>query len=123
MLRTVGESRHLGFAGNYLRIHGVNINQPIHMAAWLFHYEKHSPQKRGEEMIWEWLERIGMKAYLKVFVENGYDRMELVLEMKEEDLQSIGIAKIGHRRVIQQDIDSMRREAIKQFVSGLALKR
>ncbi|XP_043940877.1 caskin-2 isoform X2 [Protopterus annectens] len=46
----------------------------------------------------EWLNAIGMSQYHKKLSENGYDTVDLVSELTWEDLQEIGITKLGHQK-------------------------
>ena len=48
-----------------------------------------------------WLkEEVKMEQYCDLFVKNGYDDMETVLEMNDNELIEIGIDKKGHRKKI-----------------------
>lgn len=48
--------------------------------------------------IGEWLGVIGLSQYQKRLAENGYDSVHIVRDITWEDLQEIGINKLGMRR-------------------------
>ncbi|MBN3313349.1 CSKI2 protein, partial [Atractosteus spatula] len=46
----------------------------------------------------EWLSAIGLPQYHKKLSENGYDAISIVRDITWEDLQEIGITKLGHQK-------------------------
>ncbi|XP_041859118.1 caskin-2-like isoform X2 [Melanotaenia boesemani] len=46
----------------------------------------------------EWLSAIGLPQYHKRLAENGYDSITIVKDLTWEDLQEIGITKLGHQK-------------------------
>lgn len=48
--------------------------------------------------IGEWLSTIGLSQYQKRLAENGYDSVNIVRDITWEDLQEIGINKLGMKR-------------------------
>ncbi|XP_048673452.2 caskin-2 isoform X2 [Caretta caretta] len=48
----------------------------------------------------EWLSAIGLPQYHKKLVSNGYDSISIVTDLTWEDLQEIGINKLGHQKKI-----------------------
>lgn len=42
-----------------------------------------------------WLSMIGLSQYYKVLVENGYENIDFITDITWEDLQEIGITKLG----------------------------
>ncbi|KAL6094716.1 caskin2 [Pungitius sinensis] len=46
----------------------------------------------------EWLSGIGLSQYQKRLCENGYDSITIVRDITWEDLQEIGITKLGHQK-------------------------
>ncbi|KAJ8246430.1 hypothetical protein GJAV_G00267660 [Gymnothorax javanicus] len=46
----------------------------------------------------EWLSAIGLPQYHKKLSENGYDSISIVRDVTWEDLQEIGITKLGHQK-------------------------
>lgn len=45
----------------------------------------------------EWLSAIGLPQYHKKLVSNGYDSINIVTDLTWEDLQEIGINKLGEK--------------------------
>ncbi|KAM8961680.1 caskin-1 isoform 2-T2 [Pelodytes ibericus] len=45
-----------------------------------------------------WLAMIGLGQYYKVLVENGYENIDFITDITWEDLQEIGITKLGHQK-------------------------
>ncbi|XP_077172935.1 caskin-1 isoform X2 [Paroedura picta] len=45
-----------------------------------------------------WLSMIGLGQYFKVLVENGYENIDFITDITWEDLQEIGITKLGHQK-------------------------
>lgn len=45
----------------------------------------------------EWLSVIGLPQYQQHLLENGYDSMSIVQDLSWEDLQEIGITKLGEQ--------------------------
>uniref|UniRef100_A0A8C2K6R2 Caskin-2 n=1 Tax=Cyprinus carpio TaxID=7962 RepID=A0A8C2K6R2_CYPCA len=48
--------------------------------------------------IGKWLGAIGLPQYQKKLAENGYDSISIVQDITWEDLQEIGITKLGHQK-------------------------
>ncbi|XP_044037190.1 caskin-1 isoform X2 [Siniperca chuatsi] len=46
----------------------------------------------------EWLSAIGLSQYHQVLVQNGYENIEFITDITWEDLQEIGIIKLGHQK-------------------------
>ncbi len=55
----------------------------------------------------EKLESLGLDQYLNVLIDNGFEDWDTVLEITEDDLDQLGI-KLGHRRILQQQIAACR---------------
>ncbi|XP_078415064.1 caskin-1 isoform X4 [Cetorhinus maximus] len=51
-----------------------------------------------ENDLMEWLSIIGLAQYYKTLVENGYENIEFITDITWEDLQEIGITKLGHQK-------------------------
>lgn len=43
----------------------------------------------------EWLSAIGLSQYHQVLVQNGYENIDFITDITWEDLQEIGITKLG----------------------------
>nr|DBA27902.1 TPA: hypothetical protein GDO54_008343 [Pyxicephalus adspersus] len=48
--------------------------------------------------LWDWLTQLGLPEYHKQLTENGYDSLSSVTELTWEDLQEIGILRLGHQK-------------------------
>ncbi|KAF7698296.1 caskin-1 isoform X2 [Silurus meridionalis] len=46
----------------------------------------------------EWLNMIGLSQYHQLLVKNGYENIEFITDITWEDLQEIGITKLGHQK-------------------------
>ncbi|XP_062874956.1 caskin-1 isoform X2 [Trichomycterus rosablanca] len=46
----------------------------------------------------EWLNMMGLGQYHQVLVKNGYENIEFITDITWEDLQEIGITKLGHQK-------------------------
>ncbi|XP_035696073.1 caskin-1-like isoform X4 [Branchiostoma floridae] len=46
----------------------------------------------------EWLGAMGLEQYHSTLVENGYDAIDFITDITWEDLQEIGITKLGHQK-------------------------
>merc|ERR1712228_802061 len=58
-----------------------------------------------------WLKSIGPQFYdyyYSVFVDNGFDSKVCLLTMSDDDLQAIGVSKLGHRKALSSKIEEMR---------------
>ncbi|KAG8564977.1 hypothetical protein GDO81_012650 [Engystomops pustulosus] len=55
------------------------------------------PQKTPVDL-WDWLSQLGLPEYHKQLSENGYDSLSSVTELTWEDLQEIGILRLGHQK-------------------------
>ncbi|TMS22928.1 Caskin-1 [Larimichthys crocea] len=46
----------------------------------------------------DWLSHLGLSQYYQVLVQNGYENIDFVSDISLEDLQEIGITKLGHQK-------------------------
>ncbi|XP_063759589.1 caskin-2-like isoform X8 [Eleginops maclovinus] len=67
----------------------IEINN-LNIPEWLPEY---IPSDLGE-----WLSAIGLPQYHRKLSENGYDSISIVKDLTWEDLQEIGITKLGHQK-------------------------
>uniref|UniRef100_A0A8C9W788 Caskin-2 n=1 Tax=Scleropages formosus TaxID=113540 RepID=A0A8C9W788_SCLFO len=56
----------------------------------------------------EWLGAIGLSQYHKELSDNGYDAISIVRDLTWEDLQEIGITKLGHQKKIMLAVKKLR---------------
>ncbi|XP_042084160.1 caskin-1 [Haplochromis burtoni] len=54
---------------------------------------EHKPASLGE-----WLSSIGLSQYHQMLVQNGYENIDFITDITWEDLQEIGITKLGHQK-------------------------
>ncbi|XP_070779947.1 caskin-2-like [Enoplosus armatus] len=68
----------------------------------------------------EWLSAIGLPQYHKKLSENGYDSISIVRDLTWEDLQEIGITKLGHQKKLMLAVKKLCdiQRAILQAESG-----
>ena len=122
-IRNKFNMKHIAFRGVTVSFYDrYNTND---LTPWLIDYVEETGSQR-ETMrdkrigfIRAWLEKLGVDEYLNHFVSNGYDRMEVILEMTETELAEIGISKMGHRVLLNDCIKRMRQNAIREYVEGL----
>nr|XP_029137567.1 caskin-2-like isoform X2 [Labrus bergylta] len=89
----------------------LEINN-LNMPEWLPEY---IPSDLGE-----WLSAIGLPQYHKQLSENGYDSISIVRDLTWEDLQEIGITKLGHQKKLMLAVKKLCdiQRAILQAESG-----
>uniref|UniRef100_A0A8C3WZQ2 CASK interacting protein 1 n=1 Tax=Catagonus wagneri TaxID=51154 RepID=A0A8C3WZQ2_9CETA len=66
-------------------------------------YGEQPPKKleaasEGKANLAVWLSTIGLAQYHKVLVDNGYENIDFIADITWEDLQEIGITKLGHQK-------------------------
>ena len=65
----------------------------------------------------KWLQAIGMGQYTSNFLDNGFATPRQLLELKEEDLEVLGIAPIDHRKKILKEINNTKEQVSKYLRS------
>ncbi|NXN43602.1 CSKI2 protein, partial [Rhinoptilus africanus] len=73
----------------------------------------------------DWLSAIGLPQYHKKLVNNGYDSINIVTDLTWEDLQEIGINKLGHQKKIMLAVKKLRdlRKCLNQAEATLARRK
>uniref|UniRef100_A0A8C2AF13 Caskin-2 n=1 Tax=Cyprinus carpio TaxID=7962 RepID=A0A8C2AF13_CYPCA len=73
--------------------------------------------------IGKWLGAIGLPQYQKKLAENGYDSINIVQDITWEDLQEIGITKLGHQKKLMLAVKKLSdiQKARKNQAEGQAL--
>nr|XP_038021442.1 caskin-2 isoform X4 [Anas platyrhynchos] len=73
----------------------------------------------------DWLSAIGLPQYHKKLVNNGYDSITIVTDLTWEDLQEIGINKLGHQKKIMLAVKKLRdlRKSLNQAETTLARRK
>lgn len=60
-------------------------------------YPNSLPEKKPDNLP-EWLSAIGLSQYYLTLVQNGYDSIGFISDISTDDLQEIGITKLGHQK-------------------------
>ena len=70
--------------------------------------DKNEDVKKEETLMEKWLKyQVNLPQYIDVFTEHGLEHLETVRLMTENELEMIGIDKIGHRKKIIHEINKM----------------
>ncbi|XP_056393123.1 caskin-1 isoform X2 [Hyla sarda] len=73
-----------------------------------------------------WLSMIGLGQYYKVLVENGYENIDFITDITWEDLQEIGMTKLGHQKKLMlavKKLAEIQRAEYGKFDSGSMRRR
>lgn len=62
----------------------------------------------------QWLESLKLNQYYNTFITEGYDTVEKACQLTWEDLEEIGITKLGHQKRLLMAIDKIRKTAKQQ---------
>ena len=65
----------------------------------------------------KWLQAIGMDHYTSNFVDNGFATPRQILELKEEDLEALGVTPIDQRKKILKAINNTKKQVSKYLRS------
>ena len=56
----------------------------------------------------EWLTSLGLPMYIEAFTLSGWDEMDIVVHMEEEDLEKCGIDKVWHLRRLTTALEHLK---------------
>ncbi|XP_075421817.1 caskin-1 isoform X2 [Ascaphus truei] len=73
-----------------------------------------------------WLAMIGLGQYYKLLVENGYENIDFITDITWEDLQEIGISKLGHQKKLMlavKKLAEIQKSEYGKFESGSMRRR
>ncbi|XP_028314774.1 caskin-1 isoform X2 [Gouania willdenowi] len=56
----------------------------------------------------DWLSHLGLSQYYQVLVQNGYENIDFISEISLEDLQEIGISKLGHQKKLMLGVKRLK---------------
>ncbi|MEQ2290537.1 hypothetical protein AMECASPLE_004206 [Ameca splendens] len=56
----------------------------------------------------DWLSHLGLSQYYQVLVQNGYENIDFVSDISLEDLQEIGISKLGHQKKLMLGVKRLK---------------
>ena len=68
------------------------------------------PPTKRESAVSAWLNFLQMDLYSQEFVDNGYDDLETVKKIGEEDLDAIGVAAPSHRAFLLDAVKVLREQ-------------
>jgi len=54
-----------------------------------------------------WLSGLGLAAYEKQLVDDGFDTLDALVNLTEEDMLHVGISKTGHRKLLLRAVASL----------------
>ncbi|XP_062983431.1 phosphatidylinositol 3,4,5-trisphosphate 5-phosphatase 2 [Elgaria multicarinata webbii] len=63
-----------------------------------------SPSWPGESSVGEWLRALGMERYEAGLIHNGWDDLEFLSDITEEDLEEVGVMDPGHKRLLLENL-------------------
>ena len=82
--------------------------------------ENNQGNSKQEEMK-RWMKDIvGLPQYIDLLIENGMDDLDIIKYITANDLQGIGIDKVGHKIKIVKEIEILNRKNKPQNVEGTA---
>ncbi|KAK1900060.1 Phosphatidylinositol 345-trisphosphate 5-phosphatase 2A [Dissostichus eleginoides] len=58
----------------------------------------------GESSVAEWLQRLGLERYEKGLLHNGWDDLEFLSDITEEDLEEAGVLDPAHKRILLESL-------------------
>ncbi|KAM4750345.1 uncharacterized protein FYW61_001895 isoform 2-T2 [Anableps anableps] len=56
----------------------------------------------------DWLSHLALSQYYQVLVQNGYENIDFVSDISLEDLQEIGISKLGHQKKLMLGVKRLK---------------
>ena len=75
-----------------------------------FEMEQQPTTAKRESAVSAWLNFLQMDSYSQEFVDNGYDDLETVKKIGEEDLDAIGVAAPSHRAFLLDAVKVLREQ-------------
>lgn len=75
-------------------------------------------QRRDTSQIEEFLKSIKMESYTQKFLENGFEELDLLLEVQNDHLQEMQIP-IGHQIRLMKKIEEMRSASKYEPLEGM----
>ncbi|KAM6946314.1 LOW QUALITY PROTEIN: phosphatidylinositol 3,4,5-trisphosphate 5-phosphatase 2A [Aplochiton taeniatus] len=58
----------------------------------------------GESSVGEWLNRLGLERYEEGLLHNGWDDLEFLSDITEEDLEEAGVLDSAHKRILLESL-------------------
>ena len=61
-----------------------------------------------EDKVRVWMKgTVKLEQYTQILIDNGYDNMESIIDITMDDLQQMGVEKIGHKRKIYKNAQKL----------------
>jgi len=79
---------------------GINNNQDLNNNK---NHQEMIKKMQMKNEVKEWLKTLSLSEYYDNFINNGYDRMDIITDLNEQDLEKLNI-KIGHVKIILKSI-------------------
>ncbi|XP_031716880.1 phosphatidylinositol 3,4,5-trisphosphate 5-phosphatase 2A isoform X1 [Anarrhichthys ocellatus] len=64
----------------------------------------------GESSVGEWLQRLGLERYEQGLLHNGWDDLEFLSDITEEDLEEAGVLDPAHKRVLLESLKQQQQQ-------------
>ncbi|XP_064831330.1 phosphatidylinositol 3,4,5-trisphosphate 5-phosphatase 2A-like [Oncorhynchus masou masou] len=64
----------------------------------------------GESSVGEWLQRLGLERYEEGLLHNGWDDLEFLSDITEEDLEEAGILDPAHKRILLESLRQQKQQ-------------
>ncbi|KAK9520733.1 hypothetical protein VZT92_020603 [Zoarces viviparus] len=64
----------------------------------------------GESSVGEWLQRLGLERYEHGLLHNGWDDLEFLSDITEEDLEEAGVLDPAHKRVLLESLKQQQQQ-------------
>ncbi|XP_042314085.1 LOW QUALITY PROTEIN: phosphatidylinositol 3,4,5-trisphosphate 5-phosphatase 2 [Sceloporus undulatus] len=63
-----------------------------------------SSSRQSESSVGEWLRALGMERYEEGLIHNGWDDLEFLSDITEEDLEEAGVMDLTHKRLLLENL-------------------
>ncbi|XP_045076057.1 phosphatidylinositol 3,4,5-trisphosphate 5-phosphatase 2A isoform X2 [Coregonus clupeaformis] len=64
----------------------------------------------GESSVGEWLQRLGLERYEEGLLHNGWDDLEFLSDITEEDLEEAGVLDPAHKRILLESLRQQKQQ-------------
>ena len=72
--------------------------------------ELKTKRNKENELFRDWLKKINLETYCDILEKNGFDDFDAIFTVSLEQLNEIGITKIGHRQKLMKHINDKQKE-------------
>uniref|UniRef100_A0A673B7A4 phosphatidylinositol-3,4,5-trisphosphate 5-phosphatase n=1 Tax=Sphaeramia orbicularis TaxID=375764 RepID=A0A673B7A4_9TELE len=87
--------------GTRERLYGIVPYVTVTVALW---GSSSSSLSVGESSVGEWLQRLGLERYEQGLLHNGWDDLEFLSDITEEDLEEAGVFDPAHKRILLESL-------------------